>query len=250
MNLRGEVIGVNAAIASQSGGFEGIGFTIPSNMALHVARELLAHGKVERGWLGISIQDLTPELAKSVHVESLRGALVVEVVKGGPAEKGGMRKNDVVISYQGKEITDSGMLRNEVASTPIGSEANVTVLRAGRKEELTVKVGSLEASTKILAAYVKERLGAEVQEIPSQEANKYGLDANQGVEITQLEAKGPLREAGFEVGDMILEVNNQPIKGVEAFIQLATALKPGQKITLLALDHRSGNMGNVQVLVR
>lgn len=250
LNLKGEVIGVNAVIASESGGFEGIGFTIPSNMALHVSKQLIAHGKVERGWLGISIQDLTPDLAKSVHAETTKGALVAEVVKGGPAEKGGLKKNDVVIAYHGKEVPDSGIFRNEVANTPIGSEAKVTVLRDGKKVELTIKVGSLEESTKILATYVKERLGAEVRAISPQEAEKYGLDAGQGVVINQLEAKGPLRKAGFEVGDMILEINNQPIKGVEAFIQLVSALKPGQKITLLALDHRSGNMGNLQVVVR
>jgi serine protease Do len=205
---------------------------------------------VERGWLGISIQDLTPDLAKSVHVETTKGALVAEVVKGGPAEKGGLKKNDVVISYRGKEMPDSGTFRNEVASTPIGSEAKVTVLRDGKELELSIKVGSLEESTKILATYVKERLGAEVRSISPQEAQKYGLDAGQGVVINQLEAKGPLRTAGFEVGDVILEINSQPIKGVDAFIQLVSLLKPGQKITLLAFDHRSGNMGNVQVVVR
>jgi serine protease Do len=250
LNLQGQVIGVNAVIASESGGFEGIGFTIPSNMALHVSKQLITHGKVERGWLGISIQDLTPDLAKSVRVETTKGALVADVVKGGPAEKGGLRKNDVVIAYRGKEIPDSGMFRNEVANTPIGSEAKVTIVRAGKKEDLLVKVGSLEESTKILAAYVKERLGAEVQAISAKEVEKYGLDAGQGVVINQLEAKGPLRTAGFEVGDVILEINNQPIKGVDTFIQLVSVLKPGQKITLLALDHRSGNMGNVQVVVR
>ena len=107
LNLQGEVIGVNAAIASESGGFEGIGFTIPSNMALHVARALIAYGKVERGWLGVTTQDLTPELAKSVQAETQKGALIVDVAKGGPAEKAGLKKNDVVIAYRGKEISDS-----------------------------------------------------------------------------------------------------------------------------------------------
>ncbi len=251
LNLKGEVIGVNAAIASESGGFEGIGFTIPINMALHVAKQLIAHGKVERGWFGLSIQDLTPDLAKKVHVEeTTKGALIVDVVKGGPAEKGGLKKDDVVIGYRGKEIPDSGTFRNEVASTPVGSEAKVTVLRSGKKMELTIKVGNLEESTKILASYVKERLGAEVRAISPKDVEKYGLNAGQGVVINQLEAKGPLRQAGFEVGDMILEINNQPIEGMEAFIQLVSVLKPGQKITLLALDHRSSNMGNVQVVVR
>jgi serine protease Do len=250
LNLQGEVIGVNAAIASESGGFEGIGFTIPSNIALHVARALITHGKVERGWLGVSVQDLTPELAKSVHVEILKGALIVDVVKGGPAEKAGMRKNDVVIAYRGKEVPDSGTLRNEVAETPIGQEVKVMVLRNGKKEELTVKIGSLEAATKILAASIKDRLGAEVRAVSPQDAEKYGLDVNQGVTISWLDAKGPLKEAGFEIGDIILGINKQPIVGVQGFVALLGSLKPHQQITLLALDHRSGNTGYVQVEVR
>jgi serine protease Do len=250
LNLRGEVIGVNAAIASESGGFEGIGFTIPSNIALHVANQLIEQGKVERGWLGISIQDLTPDLAKSVHAETTKGALVADVVKGGPAERGGLKKNDVVIAYQGKEISDSGMFRNEVANTHIGREAKVTVLRDGKKVELTIKVGSLEDSTKVLAASVKEHLGVEVRSTNTSEVSKYGINPHQGVVIIWVDPKGPLKEAGFEIGDMILEVNNQPIQGVEAFIQLVSTFKPGQSITLLALDYRSGNMGNVQVVVR
>jgi serine protease Do len=129
LNLQGEVIGVNAAIASESGGFEGIGFTIPSNMALHVARALIAHGKVERGWLGVTTQDLTPELAESAHMETLKGAFVVDVLKGGPAERAGIRKNDVMITYRGKEIPDSSTLRNEVAATPIGEEVKVILYR-------------------------------------------------------------------------------------------------------------------------
>jgi len=250
LNLQGEVIGVNAAIASESGGFEGIGFTIPSNMALHVANALIAHGKVERGWLGISIQDLTPELAKSVHVETLKGTLIADVVKGGPAEKVGLKKNDVVIAYRGKEISDSDALRNEVATTPIGQEVKVTILRNGKKEEFTVSIGNLESSTKILASTVKERLGVEVRNVSSKEVEKYGLDAKQGVVITWVDSKGPLGEAGFEVSDIILGIDNQPIESMESFIGLASSLKPNQKITLLALDHRSGNTGNVQVVVR
>jgi serine protease Do len=250
LNLEGEVIGVNAAIASQSGGFEGIGFTIPSNMALHVAKALIAHGKVERGWLGISTQDLTPELAKSAHVETLKGALIADVVKGGPAEKAGIKKDDVVIAYQGKEIPDSSTLRNEVATTPIGQGVKVTILRRGKKEDLMVKIGNLEEATKIMAASIKDRLGAEVRPVTSQEAEKFGLDANQGVAISWLDAKGPLKGAGFEVGDMILGINNQPIEGMESFVHLVSSLKPNQKVSLLAFDHRSGNSGTLLVVVR
>jgi serine protease Do len=250
LNLQGEVIGVNAVIVSESGGFEGIGFTIPSNMALHVAKALIAHGKVKRGWLGVSVQDLTPELAKSIHVETLKGALIADVVKGGPAEKAGMRKNDVVIAYRGKEIPDSSTLRNEVAATPIGQEVKVTILRNGKKEEFSIRIGNLESSTKFLAITIKERLGVEVRAISPKEVNKYGLDNKQGVVVTWVDPKGPLGEAGFEVRDITLGIENQPIESLENFINLVSSLKPKQKVTLLALDHHSGNTGNVQVEVR
>jgi len=250
LNLQGEVIGVNAVIASESGGFEGIGFTIPSNMALHVARALIAHGKVERGWLGVTTQDLTPELAKSVHTETLKGALIVDVVKGGPAENAGIKKNDVVVTYGGKEVPDSSTLRNDVAVTPIGQEVKLTILRSGKKEEIMVKVGNLESAATILAASAKDRLGAEVRSLTPQELEKYGLNMNQGVAISWVDLKGPLHTAGFEVGDLILGINNQPVEGVQSFVQLVTSLKPNEKASILALDHRSGNTGTVLVMVR
>jgi len=250
LDLNGDVIGVNAAIATESGGFEGIGFTIPSNMAVYVAKALIAHGKVERGWLGVTIRNLTPELAKSVHTETLRGALVVDVVKEGPADKAGMKNNDVVITYGGKEIPDSAALRNEVAETPIGQDVKVTVLRNGKKESLTVKIGSLEQSIKLLSASVKERLGAEVRLPTAREVQQYGLTPSQGVVITWLDPKGSLAEAGFEIGDMILAINGQPIEGMQSFVDLVSTLRPNQKISVLALDHRTGNTMTIQVVVR
>jgi serine protease Do len=250
LNLYGEVVGINAAIATQSGGFEGIGFTIPSNMAKYVAKELIAHGKVQRGWLGVSIRDLTPELAKSVHVEMLKGVLVVEATKGGPAEKAGLKKDDVIIAYRGKEVSDSNGLRNAVAETPIGTEVKITVLREGKKEELTVQIGNQEDSVKILMASVKERLGVEVRSPNSLEVDKYGLDRQQGVVITWEDPKGPLKEAGFELGDIILAIDNQPLNSMENFVYLVSVLKPKQKIAILALDHRTGNTGTVEVTVR
>jgi serine protease Do len=250
LNLQGEVIGVNAAIASESGGFEGIGFTIPSNIALHIAKTLIAHGKVERGWLGVTIRDLTPELAKSSRLENERGAYVEDVVKGGPADKAGIKGKDVIIDYRGKEVTDSGMLRNEVANTPIGQEVKVTIIRQGKKEERTVRIASLEALTQVMAAIGKERLGVEVKPLPARETEKYGLNPNQGVVITKLEAKGPLQKAGFEVGDIILAINDQPFEGLEGFDALVSTLKPNQKITLVALDHRTGDTGTIEAVAR
>jgi serine protease Do len=250
LNLRGEVIGVNAAIVSESGGYEGIGFAIPSNMALYIAEQLIARGKVERGWLGVSVQDLTPELAKSLGAEGTKGALIAEVVKGGPAEKAGVKKDDIVIAYQGKGITSASAIRNEVAIGPIGQEAKVTVLRNGKKDELTVKIGNLQDAAKLLSVSVKERLGAELRAVTSQEMEKYGLDPQQGVAITWLDPKGPLGQAGFEVGDVILEINGRPIETVEDFSGMMSTVKPGQRIAVLALDHKSGSSGYVEVVVR
>ena len=250
LNLRGEVIGVNAAIASESGGSEGIGFAIPSNIAQHISKLLIAHGKVERGWLGVGVQDLTQELAKSAGVDTLKGAYVSEVVKGGPAERAGLTKGDIVVAYQGKEIADASSLRNEAANTPIGSDARVTILRAGKKHDLTIHIGSLQEATKILAASLKERLGAEFRAVTPQEVSKYGLESNQGVAITRVDAKGPLGEVGFEPGDLILQIEGQTISSLENFIELVSSLKPGVRVTLVAVDHRSGNAGQVQVTVR
>ena len=134
LNLEGQVIGVNAAIVSESGGFEGIGFAIPSNMAVYISRSLIAHGKVERGWLGVTIQELTPDLIKAMNLKISKGALIADLVKGGPADVAGIQKGDVVTAYQGKEIPNGSALQNEIANTEIGQEAMVTVLSERENE--------------------------------------------------------------------------------------------------------------------
>jgi len=249
LNLQGEVVGVNAAIATESGGFEGIGFTIPSNMALFVAHALIAHGKVERGWLGVTIRDLTPDIVQSLHLPTHNGALIVSVVKGGPADKAGLMKNDVIMNYEGEDVPDSGAFRNKVAITPIGQETKVTVLRGGKKKEFTVKIGSLEEGTKIMAAAIRDRFGLEVKPVTPKEAEKYGLNPNQGVVIVKVDPKGPFGEAGFEEDDIILNINNQPVQGVDSFVNAMGALKPSQKISVLALDHRTGRVGTILVAI-
>lgn len=250
LNLHGEVIGVNAAIVSQSGGFEGIGFAIPSNMAVHIAKALIGQGKVERGWLGVSVQDLSQDLAKKFGVESTRGALIADVVKGGPAEKAGMRRGDIIVAFSGKGIKDASTLRNEVAISPIGQEAKVTVWRDREKVRLAVKVGNLKDATKMLSASIKERLGGKFSAVTSEEAEKYGLNRQQGIMIVWVDPKGPLGQAGFEVRDIILDINGQAINDVESLGGILTRLQPRQRIVILALDHRTGNTGHFQVVVR
>ena len=141
LNLNGEVIGVNAAIATDSGGSEGIGFAIPSNMATRISRTLIAYGKVERGWMGVSISDLKSDTAKSIGLPSPKGALIADVVKGGPAAKAGLKHGDVVLSYQDKPVADSSVLRNEVADTPTGQDVKLTVWRDKKQETVRVRIG-------------------------------------------------------------------------------------------------------------
>ena len=248
LNLKGAVIGINSVIASESGGFEGIGFAIPSNLASTISRSLISYGKVSRGWIGISIQDIEPEKARSLRMEMPKGAVVVDVIKGGPAEKAGMKKDDIVLKMDGKEVRDSGALRNQVATTPIGKSLQVTVLRDGREIDLKVLVGDMEDSLKYLSVLVKERLGVELRPIKTQEAENYGIDS--GIAVKWLDPKGPMAEVGFEVDDIILEIEGRSIQGVEDFAGIVSVLRPKQEITILALDHRSGQSTYVQVKTR
>jgi len=249
LNLRGEVVGVNAAIVSQSGGFEGIGFAIPSNMAIYIARQLITHGRVERGWLGASLQDLTPALAKSFGLETLKGALIADVTKGGPAEKAGIKRGDVIMSYQGKNISDGSALRNEVATSPVDKAVSVTLWRNGKEVQTILRIGNKEDAIKMRISSIKGRLGADVRPITPKETEEYGLKSKQGVAIIWLDPDGPLTRAGFEVNDLILAINGKAINGLEGFVDQVDSLPAQQRVVLLALDHQSGRTGYVQVMV-
>jgi len=247
LNLKGEVIGVNAAIMSESGGFEGLGFAIPSNMALHIARTLIAHGKVERGWLGVSIQDLKPDAAKSVGLDAPKGAMIADVVKGGPAATAGLKKGDVVIAFQDKPIADASGLRNAVADTEVGQEVKMGIWRDKKKEDLQVKVGSMQEALKLLSVSVKDRLGVTVRPVGAKEDEKYGIDPGVGIAVASVDPQGILGQAGLEVQDLILQINGETVKGVDGFVNLITSLPAKQAAVLLVLDHRSGQSGYVQV---
>lgn len=250
LNLDGQVIGVNSIIASQSGGSEGLGFAIPSNMALHIAKSLMGTGKVQRGWLGISLQDISFEKVKSLKLDSPKGAFVVDVVKEGPAARAGIKAGDVILSLDGRNIADSGELRNLVAGKPIGQAVKLGIVRDGKKMTISVNVGNLDDASKIMATSLKTKLGVDIRPVKDSEASRYGLDQNQGVAIKWLDPKGPLAKAGFEVNDLILQVNNQPIDGVEKFISLVNTFQSNQAITILVVDHRTGQTGYIQVEVK
>ncbi len=250
LNLRGEVVGVNAAIASASGGFEGIGFAIPSNMAAYISRELIAKGKVDRGWLGVSVQDLSYDLSKTMGIEGPRGALVSEVIKGGPAEKAGLKQGDVVVSYNGKEIRDAAQLRNEAASTAIGKEAKVTILRDGKKREVPVRIESVQARAQASSAPIRERLGVTARIPTAKEASRLKLKPGQGVIVTRVEAGSPGAGAGLEPGDVILEVNEMAVTGPQDLSEALALVKQGQYIMAMVVDGRTGDRGSLQIKLR
>jgi Do/DeqQ family serine protease len=249
LNLEGQVIGVNAAIATESGGFEGIGFAIPSNMAVHVAHELIAHGKVTRGWLGVSIHDLTPDQVKSMHREDKNGALVADMVKDSPAEKAGLKKNDLIITYRGVPVADAADLQSRVGDTPVGEKTGMTVVRDGKTIDLTVTIGNMDDAMRLIAASVKDRLGVTIRPLTADEVQRYGLQPGEGVAIASMESDSLLGKAGFEKDDVIVAVNNVPVEGVEGFVAAVKALPAHQQAVLKAVDHRTGQSGYVQVTI-
>jgi len=249
LNLKGHVIGINAAIATTSGGFQGIGFAIPSNMAVHVAHELIAHGKVTRGWLGVSIHDLSPAQVKSMHLNSKNGALVANVVKDSPAGKAGLKKNDLITKYNGQTVADSADLQSQVGDTHPGDKVDMTVLRNGKTIHLTVKIGNMEDAMKKIAASVKDRMGVVVRPLTADETQRYGLQPGEGVAIASLTSDSLLGKAGFEKNDVIVSINNVPVEGVSGFVSLVKALPAHQQAVIKAVDHRTGESGYVQVTI-
>jgi serine protease Do len=247
LTLEGHVIGINSAILSQTGGFMGIGFAVPSNMAVRVSQQLIDHGRVTRGWLGVSVQDITPDMADSFGLETPMGALVSEVVRGGPAEQAGIDRGDVILAYQGMSISDAGFLRNAVAKTPPGSAAAFTLWRKGREMELTVEIGNLQEAREKIIASVEDRLGVQARQVTRADMQQFGLPSQQGVVVERIEPGSILGDAGLEEGDFILAINGHPATGVEEFASLAMAIPPEQPALFLVLDQRTGQTGLLKV---
>jgi len=233
LNTKGEVIGINTAIFSQSGGSIGIGFAIPINMAKDLLPQL-KKGKVVRGWLGVMIQEISPELKDKLDLKDEKGALVADVTKGGPAEKAGMKRGDVIVSFDGKEIRSSKELPYIVSSTPVGKTVSVEVMRKGVKKTLQVKLGELKEEKEASAMEkAKPKLGLTVEEITPEVARNYGLSETSGLVITQVEGNSPAEEAGLKSGDIILEIDQEPVKDVAQFNEKIEKYKEGDTILFL-----------------
>lgn len=247
LNLRGEVIGVNSSMVSNAPDFKGIGFAVPSRAVLHVTEKLIAHGKVERGWLGARIQDVERGEGKS---GGKTGALVSDVIQGGPADRAGLKKDDIVIAYQGMPVEGVAALRSAVSGTPVGEDVLLSVIRGGKEESLRVRIGSADDLSRILVPPIKDQLGADVRLVSVDEARKFNIQPPQGVMITWVDPQGPFGRVGFEPGDIILEVDGHPFKNIESFLLFVRSLDPAQRITIFALDHRSGQKGYVQIRMK
>ncbi len=247
LNLNGEVIGVNAAIMTESGGFEGIGFATPSNMAMRVARQLISSGKVQRGYLGLTIQNLTPELASSSGAGDTKGVLVANVMKGGPSERAGIRRGDIILAYEGRQIDNPDAFRNDVATASVGGTVALTIFRNGQSRDVAIKVSSDREQGKALLSSVTDRFGVEVKPVGKKDATKYGLGSIGGVVVSRVEAGGAFGQAGIESGDVILQVNEKNIAGPDEFGEVLSTIPPDTKLVLTVVDHRTEGASRVQL---
>jgi serine protease Do len=216
---------------------------------VYVARQLIEKGRVERGWIGVAIQNLTPQLAKTKGVEPGRGAFVADVVDGGPAETGGLRRGDVVVAYEGREVDGPG-LRNAVAETAPGRDVRLVLVRDRKREQITVRVGDSNEALGSFAAEARKKLGVTVRAVTLKEATKYALGADEGVGVVSVDPGSPMASAGLEADDLILQVGGTAVSGVESFLQAVARLPGGRTVPFVAVDHRSGSTGRLEAEVR
>ena len=238
VNIKGELIGINTAIFTRSGGYMGIGFAVPSNMVKSVMDSLVKVGKVTRGWLGVYIQDITPELAKQFNVTSNRGALVSDVIEGSPAEKAGFERGDVITEYNGKDIENTQYLRNMVAQTLVGKVVDVKVMREGQEKVLKVSIGELPAE--VSKGGEKEETaggvfeGITVQDLTPEFRERLDIpDKVKGVMVASVESGSIGEESGLKAGDVILEINRKSTTKLKDFTRVVSEIKKGEGVLLL-----------------
>jgi serine protease Do len=235
-NLNGEMVGVNTAIFSRTGGNIGIGFAIPVNMAKNVFAQLKEHGKVTRGWLGVMIQQVTPDLAQNFGLDRPIGALVGQVVAESPAEKAGLKAGDVIIEYNGKEVSQMSMLPAMVANTKVGEKAKLALIRDGKKQNITVEIGKLDDEEPVVAGTetgTSKKLGITVQELTPKLAESLDMEETQGLIITDINAGSAAAEAGIQRGDIILEINREKVESVAQYKKALQAAQEKKTILLL-----------------
>ncbi|MDX2251426.1 MAG: DegQ family serine endoprotease [Nitrospira sp.] len=242
VNVRGELVGINTAIFSQSGGNMGIGFAVPSNMAQSIMGQLVQTGKVVRGWLGVSIQDLTPELASQFGLGDTKGVLVSDVMEDSPAKKAGFERADVIVEYDGKPMDSPAHLRNAVAQTPVGKKVTVKIIRDKKPKTIELAIaeqpktmaqsGDEDGGESVTPTGVLS--GLDVRELTEELVNRYGLKSGErGVVVVRVKPGTPAEEIGVREGDLIIEINRESVTSVRAYEKVAGKLPKDHPVLLL-----------------
>lgn len=248
INARGELIGINTAILSRSGGNQGVGFAVPANLARHVMDQLSKGGKVVRGYIGTTIQDVTPEIAKAFNLPGTRGALIGDVTEGGPAAKAGLVKGDVITEVNGQAVADNRALRLKISQLAPGTPVKLKVVRDGATREVTVTLGELPNEDKAPEAEQPEDgspEGISVENLTPQMARQFQLPANTtGVVVTKVDPAGAAANAGLQRGDVIQRVNRKPVNTAAEFRE---AMKQAGQNSAVLLVNRGGRTSFVVV---
>ncbi|MFC1579671.1 DegQ family serine endoprotease [Thermodesulfobacteriota bacterium] len=245
LDLDGNVVGINTAIMSGGGGNDGVGFAIPVNMAEEVIAQLMENGTVTRAWLGVGIQDVDPGLAKYYKMKDRKGVLVTQVYEGDPADKGGIKAGDIILSVDGKKVASSRELSRAIANAKVGEKARIKILRDGKKESLSVKLAKRSDSDvpERLGSKKNDDLGLELAELDPQTAKQLGLpEKEEGVIVTQVDSEGKGATAGLQRGDLIKEVNRTPVKDLKEFKKQMSKAESGKKLQVLVKRPRAGLM--------
>jgi serine protease Do len=249
LNIHGEAIGMNTAIFSRSGGYMGIGFAIPISMAKAIQQQLLKQGKVTRGWLGVVIQDMDEELAKSFGLEKARGALISEIAEKSPAAEGGLQKGDVIVQLDGAEVNNVSELRNKVALIAPGTKIDMLVIRDGQKKTVKIAIGEQPAEMAQPAGSnggeSLQNLGLTLQNLTEELAGQFGYSPDQGVLIVEVEPGSPAEQAGLKPGQLIEEVNKQRVRNLKELRKVLEKVKSDDKVLLFV---RAGEHSQYVVL--
>ncbi|MBD0414763.1 DegQ family serine endoprotease [Tianweitania sp. Rool2] len=261
-NMQGEVVGINTAIISPSGGSIGIGFSIPSALASGVVNQLREFGETRRGWLGVRIQSISDEIAESLGLDSAKGALVAGIMKGGPVDNGSVQPGDVIIKFDGKDVDDTRDLTRIVAESPVGKEVDVVLMRKGKEETVKVKLGRLEDSTDTAEADDQDTgeeqndvaptasvLGMTLTELNDASRSEFGIAEDvSGVVVKEVAADSAAAERGIAAGEVITEIAQETVSSPKDVIDRIEALKKqGRKNALLMLAAKSGELRFVTV---
>jgi serine protease Do len=247
-DTHGRVVGINSAIYSSTGSNAGIGFAIPINLAKAVVNQLREHGRVIRGWLGVEVQEVTPELAQSFGLSSTQGALVASVQKDAPASKAGIQRGDIIVKFDGQIVHDEHELPEMVAQAPIGKTAPVEVIRNGKHVTLDAKIAEL-SGTQMASAEESEQSGAKwgvsVQKLTPDIAQQLGASGDKGVVITKVQPDSPADDAGLQRGDVVLEVNHAAVASPDEFMKLQRSAQNEHKPAVLLVERDGATLFTV-----